>query len=191
MSYGGDYDYQSDDYYNGRISQIEDQQAETAATNVSAAPGTSGQVVGYDSAGNPIAISVVGDTADGFGLSANSTALTLTAPQNLQTTATPTFDGVVFGAGLTTLKRITTGTVSVDPGSIAAQTRGSVSVTVTGTAVGDIIVLEPPSTLEGGLAYAGCEITGANTVRVDIANISAGAIDGASLSWKYRFIDIT
>jgi len=185
-------DYYQDDYYNGRIAAIEEQTSQAAVANATSitASGTTAQIVGFDSGGNPAPKNVAGDS-NGAGLAFSGDTLTATLPQNLQTTATPTFDGVVFGAGLTTLKRITTGTVSVDPGSIAAQTRGSVSVTVTGTAVGDIIVLEPPSTLEGGLAYAGCEITGANTVRVDIANISAGAIDGASLSWKYRFIDIT
>ena len=72
---------------------------------------------------------------------------------------------------------------SVNPGEIAAITRGSVDVTITGLAVTDLVVVEPPADLNTGLAYAGHLVT-ANTVTLYIVNVTAGAINDGATNWR-------
>jgi len=85
----------------------------------------------------------------------------------------------------------TSGTVAADPGNIGALTRGSVDVTIAGVAPGDLVLMNPPDGLNAGLAYAGCRVTVANTVRIYLANITAGAIDDGSLTWNFLWFDLT
>jgi len=85
----------------------------------------------------------------------------------------------------------TSGTVAADPGNIAAQTRGSVDVTIAGVAPGDIVVMNPPDGLNAGLAFAGCRVTAANTVRIYLANITGAGIDDGSLNWDFFWFDLT
>lgn len=64
-------------------------------------------------------------------------------------------------------------------GAIAAP----LTVTVTGAAVGDKVVLGAPSTLEAGLIAFGF-VSATNTVTIRLANLSGGTVDPASASWK-------
>lgn len=202
MAYGDYGDLQEYDYLLGTTKQaVEDVQLQIAdASSLSASGGATTQVVGFDSGGNPIPINVQGDS-NGAGLSVSSSILTATLPQDLKVTGSPTFDDLTLTGDLDVatlqvgtgdiIKKIEAGTVSADPGSIAAQTRGSVDVTVTGVATGDIVTMNPPDGLNTGLAYAGCRVTGADTVRVYLANITGGAIDDGSLTWDYLWYDLT
>lgn len=79
------------------------------------------------------------------------------------------------------------GTVSVNPASLTTGTKTTVSVAIAGVGVHDIVVLEPPALLEAGLVYQGCRAT-ATGVDIDIANPTAGTIDGAALNWGYKII---
>lgn len=92
--------------------------------------------------------------------------------------------------GATYFSAIQRGTLSVNPGAIADQSRGSIAVTLTGLAVGDLLQLEPPAALEAGLAYSGFLIS-ANTVTIYLYNSSGGSIDGAALNWIYSWFDCT
>jgi hypothetical protein len=56
-------------------------------------------------------------------------------------------DGIVVGSGNILLSQIKTGYVAVNPGSIAANTKGSVNVTITGILPGDQVLLDVPSGL--------------------------------------------
>lgn len=85
----------------------------------------------------------------------------------------------------------TSGTVAADPGNIAAQTRGSVDVTIAGVAPGDIVIMNPPDGLNAGLAFAGCRVTAANTVRIYLSNLTGAGIDDGSLNWDFFWIDLT
>jgi len=85
----------------------------------------------------------------------------------------------------------TSGSVTVNPDSIANAVRGSIAVTITGIAAGDLLVLEPPDDLEVGLAYAGHRITSTSTVTIYLANVSAAPVNGAALSWRYTWWDRT
>lgn len=94
-------------------------------------------------------------------------------------------------AGETPQSSATSGTVAADPGNIAAQTRGSVDVTIAGVAPGDLVLMNPPDGLNAGLAYAGCRVNAANTVRIYLANITGAGIDDGSQTWAYVWFDLT
>lgn len=109
---------------------------------------------------------------------------------NSDITSLSALTSLTVGGG-TAVKKIESGTTSLDPASIAAQTRGSVTFTLTGAAVGDVVVMQPPGALNTGLAFSGAEVTGANTVTVYIVNVTSGAIDDGSNTWRYLFFDLT
>lgn len=92
------------------------------------------------------------------------------------------------GASTVALTLVKTGTVAVDPASLLTATLNETAVTITGAAVGDIVIMNPPSALEATLAFAGAYVSATNTVKVRLANISAGTVDGASASWTYTLL---
>lgn len=200
MSYYGIdvYDY---DYLQGGA-QAADQAAQQATANVAAvgASGATNQIVGFDASGTPSPKNVGGD-ANGAGLAFNGDTLTATLPQNLQSSGSPTFSSLnitnqgTFGdlkvGGGPVIKNTETGTLNINPASIAAQTRGSVDVTLTGAAVGDIVVLQPPDALNAGLVFGGCLVSAANTLRVFLANLTGSAINDGANDWTYFWMDIT
>ncbi|MDR7534549.1 MAG: hypothetical protein QN162_14605 [Armatimonadota bacterium] len=97
--------------------------------------------------------------------------------------------GTVKIGNQTGIKGLTVGTVSVDPPNQAAAGFFTVAVTVSGAAVGDVIVMHPPNTLESALRLVGYEITAANTVTIKME--ATGAVDGAALNWGYVLFDLT
>lgn len=80
---------------------------------------------------------------------------------------------------------VLTGTAAVDPPSIAAGAKTSVTFSVTGASVGDLVEVQPPAALETGLVVVAARVSAANTVQVDLYNPTAGAIDGTSRTWTY------
>lgn len=76
-----------------------------------------------------------------------------------------------------------TATGALDFPSIAAATTAELTLTVTGAATGDTVALGPPATLETGLVATGF-VSAADTVTVRLANVTAGAIDPASATWR-------
>lgn len=99
-------------------------------------------------------------------------------------------NGFKPGTSTVGFTQVYTGTVSVDPGSLLTQTSEDVTVTITGAASGDIVIMNPPATLEATLAFGGAYVSAANTVKVRIVNFSAGTVDGAALSWTYAILRI-
>ena len=83
--------------------------------------------------------------------------------------------------------QIVRGTAAVDPASISAGAAGTASISITGLQATDIVVLEPPSTLEAGLVYRGC-IVAAGSVTILLTNPTASPVDGASKTWSYKVI---
>lgn len=74
---------------------------------------------------------------------------------------------------------------TLDFGSIAAGTTAELTVTVTGAATTDDVTANPASSLEAGLVWSAV-VTSANTVTIRVANVTTGAIDPASRSWRVR-----
>lgn len=200
MSYYGIdiYDY---DYLQGGA-QAAEQTAQQAAANVGTigATGTTAQIVGFDAGGNPSPKNVAGD-ANGAGLAFSGDTLTATLPQNLQSSGSPTFSSLnitnqgTFGdlkiGGGPIIKNTATGTLSIDPGSIPASSRGFIDVTLTGVATGDIVILQPPNALDAGLVFGGCEVSATNTVKVFLANLTTSAVNDGSNDWRYLWLDLT
>lgn len=99
--------------------------------------------------------------------------------------------GVKVGTDGSDLYKIVSGTVSVDPGSIGAATKGSVNVTLTGLKTTDRVILHPPSTLNAGLLYCGCDVTANNTLTIYLYNQSGGSINDTATTWKYSYFIFT
>lgn len=75
---------------------------------------------------------------------------------------------------------------TVNPASIAANTTGETSVSITGAVPGQVFLVQPPSTLDAGIvcaAVANC--TTAGTVTLRLANVTVGAVDVASSTFNF------
>jgi hypothetical protein len=75
------------------------------------------------------------------------------------------------------------GSATLDFPSIAAQSSADLTVTVTGAISGEKCVAFPIGMPESGLSW-GCAVTGSNTATVRLFNVTSGAIDPASRTWK-------
>lgn len=82
---------------------------------------------------------------------------------------------------------LVTGTVTIDPASVAAGETGTVDVTIAGVDASDVVVLEPPATLEDGLVVKGVRAK-AGGADLDLYNPTGGAVDAASADWTYKVI---
>lgn len=108
--------------------------------------------------------------------------------QNRVTRGTAAVGALAVGTG-STIKGIKVGSASVNLPSIATGATGSATFTVTGAAVGDVVIVNPPS-LTSGLAYAGAVVSAANTVTVYALNASGGTIDEAAKTFYYAWIKV-
>lgn len=85
---------------------------------------------------------------------------------------------------------IKSGTISVNPESVSANSSAETEVTISGAAVGDIVIMNVPASLEAGLAYSGVRVSAANTVQVRLSNITGSGVDGDARDWTYTIIRI-
>lgn len=108
---------------------------------------------------------------------------------NRLTRGTALLGGVQIDA-TSEVKGLSYGTASIDFDSVAAGETGSATVTVTGAASGDIVVVNPPA-LTTGLGFAGAAVTAANTVTVYVVNASAAPIDEGAATFSYLWVDLT
>lgn len=100
---------------------------------------------------------------------------------------------IAVGSGGAVIKAIKSGTVSVDPGALAAGDELDISVTITGAAAGDIIQVMPPNAAaETGLAVLLVWVSAADTVKIRVSNVNAAAaLVGGAQSWTYLWTDLT
>ena len=105
--------------------------------------------------------------------------------------ADPSFGLIIGYETDPVIRRVATGSVSISPGSVGATSVASITVTLSGVAPGDIVILEPPSGLEAGLAYAGVRVAANDTLNVLIANVTAAAVATTARSWRYLWFDLT
>lgn len=94
-------------------------------------------------------------------------------------------------ASVLNVKSIYKVTVSINPGSIAATTRGSGTATVKDLAVGDVVIAVAHPGIADDLIYVGAEVSAADTVKINLYNPTAGAIDDGAISWTFLVIDLT
>src|SRR5437899_12649803 len=95
------------------------------------------------------------------------------------------------GAG-TTIKKIVSGTFTLDIASIAASTSAEQTVTITGVAVGDlVIVMGPDAGPSVAVAITQAFVSAADTVKFRVVNPSVGALDPASATFRYTWFKRT
>lgn len=87
-------------------------------------------------------------------------------------------------------KEVLTGSAALDFPSIATTAQATLTITVAGAAVGDFVFITPQSTPTAGLTFD-CWVSAANTVTVRAQNLTAGAIDAASTTWKAYVVKAT
>lgn len=95
------------------------------------------------------------------------------------------------GAG-TTVKRIKTGTFSVDTSSVAQSAMESGTFTLSGATTGDIVLVWPSTALNAGLSLAAnANVTATSTVTVFFINeTSAAVVQTSELVNRYLHIKL-
>lgn len=69
-----------------------------------------------------------------------------------------------------------------DPASVAANTSAEQTVTVRGMRVNDLVFVAKP-TLTAGLVISQARVSAADTLAIQLGNITASPIDAASETW--------
>lgn len=92
-------------------------------------------------------------------------------------------DGFETVSGVTIPKVVLSGTVTIDPPSLATGAIAEGDITITGVALGDRVDLYPPYDTQAIMFQA--SPASANTVTVSWSSCNAGTIDLASGSWGY------
>lgn len=92
----------------------------------------------------------------------------------------PTTGTETVGAALT---KILTGSASLDFPSIAAASQSSLTITVTGAAVNDEVVMGLPAAPAAGIVF-NAFVSAANTVTVRATNVTALAVDPAAATYS-------
>jgi hypothetical protein len=92
--------------------------------------------------------------------------------------------GVRVGSSTATpIVNVFSATATLDFPSISSNSTEVLTITVTGAAVGDVVHLGPPSTIEAGLTWSGF-VSATNTVTIRLHNTSGGAVNPASATWR-------
>lgn len=84
-------------------------------------------------------------------------------------------------------KAVLTATAALNFASIAAAASEDLTITVAGAAVGDSVSVGLPAAPTAGLVFVGF-VSAANTVTVRASNITAGAVDAASATYRATVI---
>lgn len=114
----------------------------------------------------------------------------VTVGDDLAVTGDTTTATLKVGSSGTVIKTIKSGTGAIDLGSIAAAETGSGTITITGAAAGDALIVNVPA-LTTGLAFAGSNITAGNTATLYFVNATGSPIDNAEATFNYAWIDLT
>lgn len=101
--------------------------------------------------------------------------------------------GALSVGGGSSVKAVKSGTVSVNPGALAAGAETDISVTIPGAAAGDIVQFMPTdAAAETGLAVVLVWVSAANTVKIRVSNMNAVvALTGGAANWTYIHTDLT
>lgn len=96
------------------------------------------------------------------------------------------FKGQGFGAVNIFAESILNGTDVIDPISLADGAGETVTITVTGAAIGDYATVAPGVDVLGVVLSS--TVTSANTVSCRLQNETGGVVDLASSTWKAKVI---
>ncbi len=97
--------------------------------------------------------------------------------------------GSISVGGGTQITKIVKGTISIDSASMLTLAGNVTSLTITGAAVGDSVVITPGTVgFEAGIIAVGAYVSATNTVKVTMFNTTGGTIDAAALVCEYLLI---
>lgn len=109
-----------------------------------------------------------------------------TGPVTATTAAATT--SLTVGGG-TAITKIVRGTIAVDAASMLTLTASVATLTITGAATGDTVIITPGTAgFTAGIMIGAAYVSAANTVKVDLFNATAGTVDNASLTCFYTLI---
>lgn len=94
--------------------------------------------------------------------------------------------GITIGSG-SAISKVLTATASLDFGSIAAQSSADLTVTVTGAATGDAVVMGLPAAPASGVVF-NAFVSSANTVTIRATNATVAPIDPDSATYRATVI---
>lgn len=77
---------------------------------------------------------------------------------------------------------------ALDFGSIAAGATAELTITLTGATTTHNVFASPMNGIEAGLVWS-AYVSAANTITIVLANVTVGAIDPVSLTWKVTAIN--
>jgi hypothetical protein len=95
--------------------------------------------------------------------------------------------GLQVGASGIEFSAILSATAVLDFPSISSNSYQSLTITVTGAGVGDVVILGAPAALEANLMAFGF-VTATDTVTIRLHNGSGGAVDPVSATWRATVI---
>lgn len=78
--------------------------------------------------------------------------------------------------------KVSTYSVTISPGAVAANTTKEVTVTVTGLSTNDIVHVNKP-TVTAGIVLGGARVSATDTLAVCYGNLTAGSLTPASESY--------
>lgn len=90
-------------------------------------------------------------------------------------------NGFIAGSG-NAVTKVLSATASLDFGSIGAAAQAGLTITVTGAAVGDEVVMALPAAPAAGLVF-NAFVSAANTVTIRASNITASPVDPAAATY--------
>jgi hypothetical protein len=91
-------------------------------------------------------------------------------------------NGFIAGSGSATITKVLTGSAALDFPSVAAAGQQSLTITVTGAAVGDEVIVALPAAPAAGLVF-NAFVSAANTVTIRATNVTASPVDPASATY--------
>ncbi len=104
------------------------------------------------------------------------------------TATTASATSLTVGGG-TAITKIIKGTIAVDLASVATHTTTEVTLSITGAAVGDIVVMNPVAAGNtAGLIFGGARVASTGVVKLRVHNSSTSTVDEAEQVWDYCLI---
>ena len=91
-------------------------------------------------------------------------------------------NGFIASDGSNTITKVLSGSASLNFAEIAAAAQASLTITVTGAAVGDEVIMALPAAPAAGLVF-NAFVSAADTVTVRASNITAAPVDPAAATY--------
>ena len=163
------------------------------ASNTLTLTGTDSSSVAFGAGGtvayvaNKLSVFAATTSAELAGVISDETGSGALVFANTPTLVTPalgaaTATSINIGTGTTITKHLSA-TGAVDFAAITAPNCDTKTITVTNAAVGDTVVLGPPSTIEAGISSWSGFVSAANTVTIKACAV-ATSTDAASATWR-------